>query len=476
MPVPRAKRPYDTLQHSQKWERRTKARAGVEQVLADVGCPLAVILPHTPACPEEFVHFSPAERDHARTVPSLHLPCERTMRKTNRRLSTTHATATSKFAHGVYITDPIGLVTVLCAQSSFVAVGGDCGGGHSKLGITYSFHDKQYFAALLVYDGSDKYDDLHKLRAEGLTPFTGASAACADIFAVLQHLINTRAAFLNGDWKFINAVRGLMSPSATHPCPICIVSHNSFLGAARYRTPADKHSHHPDQPALLTIDPERIVPTPLHVFLGISNRIVLGAFSELFGESAVLAAVKSIKTVHSAGCGGLADLHELNGQELTKWVKKECSKGVLASAAAAGAAAVSDAARATHSILAGWMQKLHHSLLHAKDWEPADIETWRGVVADIRQHWQAETNSGAFPKLHMLAHCVDFAERYRFLGRASEAQIESFHATFKKLFNFNHRNQSRDLIERLRRCLVSTTTRVLHPILLAESAQTHSNA
>src|ERR1700761_4985694 len=39
-----------------------------------------------------------------------------------------------------------------------------------------------------------------------------------------------------------------------------------------------------------------------------------------------------------------------------------------------------------------------------------------------------------FPKLHMLHHTVDFAERYRFLGRASEAQIESYHASFNKLF------------------------------------------
>ena len=203
------------------------------------------------------------------------------------------------------------------------------------LGVTYSVQQKQYFAALMVYAGSDKYDDLRSLTAPAVTPFVGASAAFPHIFAVLQHLIDAQNAFFNGDWLFINAVLGLMSPSATHPCPICIVSHNNFLRSARYRTPADQHSLNPNQPALLHILPERIVPTPLHVFLGISNRIIFGAFHELFGESAVEQAVQRIKTVHSAGCSGLSDLYDLNGQEITKWIKKECSSSVLASAASA---------------------------------------------------------------------------------------------------------------------------------------------
>ena len=42
----------------------------------------------------------------------------------------------------------------------------------------------------------------------------------------------------------------------------------------------------------------------------------------------------------------------------------------------------------------------------------------------------------------MLHHSVDFAERHRFLGRASEAQIESFHASFNALFHKQHRNQA----------------------------------
>ncbi len=87
---------------------------------------------------------------------------------------------------------PLALVSVLCSQSSFIAVGGDAGGGHTKLGITYSVGEKQYFAALLVYEGKDGWEQLQRLSTPLLTPFTGDSAAFPHIFAVLQHLIDTR--------------------------------------------------------------------------------------------------------------------------------------------------------------------------------------------------------------------------------------------------------------------------------------------
>jgi hypothetical protein len=285
---------------------------------------------------------------------------------------------------------------------------------------------------------------------------------------VLQRFIDNRSAFLNGDWPFINAVLGLMAPSATHPCPICIVSHNNYLRSPRYRTSHDRHSidctHYP----LLTIPPERIVPTPLHLFLGISNRIILDAFSELLGKERVQAALTTIATVHSAGCSGAADLHDLNGPEISKWIKRECSASVLAAAGTSSSLPV--ATTASHSILSRWLQQLHRCLLHSNDWTAADIDAWRTAVSDIHQHWRAETSINAFPKLHMLHHSVDFAERHRFLGRASEAQIESFHAAFNALFHKQHRNQSNNTAERLRRSLADATLRAVQPFLSSASS------
>jgi hypothetical protein len=386
-------------------------------------------------------------------------------------LADTHATETGTFAGGAYITDPLRFVSVLCAQSVFIAVGGDAGGGRCVLGITYSIptdahpgKTTQHFAALLVYEGGDSWLELQDCRAAGLTPFTGDSTSFPHIWAVLQHLINTRGAFLNGDWPFINGVLGLMSPSAKHPCPVCIVSHKKFLRAARYRTRSDKHCVDPTHQPLLTISPERIVPTPLHVFLGISNRIIIDAFSELLGEKVVLQAVESVKTVHSAGCSGVSDLHELNGSEISKFIKRERSMSALAAAGATST--ITDSVKASHSILSRWLRQLHHALLHSGDWTATDIDAWRMAVDDIQRHWKAEARSKPFPKLHMLRHSVDFAERYRFLGRASEAQIESCHATFNALFHKQHRNQSGNVSERLRRSLVDATLRAVQPFVI----------
>jgi len=413
--------------------------------------------------PEELLHLTTAERERIRTVPSLHIPCEQTIIACQKQLATSHATETGTFAGGAYITDPVRFVSVLCAQSSFVAVGGDAGGGRCVLGVTYSHQSVQHFAALLVYEGGDSWLELRDCRAEGLTPFVGDSTAFPHIWAVLQHLIDTRSALLNGDWCFLNAVLGLMAPSATHPCPICIVSKSNLLGTSRYRTPADKHSLDRTHTPLLTIPPERIVPTPLHLFLGISNRIILDAFSELLGKEHVEMALKSITTVHSAGCSGAADLYDLNGPEISKWIKKECSASVLTAAASSSTLAAATAA--SHSILSRWLTRLHHCLLHSRDWTAADIDAWRSAVSDIHSNWRAETSINVFPKLHMLHHSVDFAERHRFLGRASEARIESFHASFNALFHKQHRNQSGNTAERLRRSLADAALRAVQPFI-----------
>jgi len=352
------------------------------------------------------------------------------------QLAETHGTHTGTFANGAYLTDPIRFVSLVCGQSPFIAVGGDAGGGHTKLGVTYSTKGVQYFAALLVYEGSDSYDQLNALTSPGYTPFTGDSTAFPHIFTVLQHIIDrptvtrTARSFLNGDWPFINTLLGLKNASAIHPCPICIISSSSLMRTARYRTPTDRHSNHPDQPALLRIPPEQIVPTPLHLFLGISNRIIFDVFTELLGESCVLDSVSRVKTTHSAGCGGVSDVHQLNGPELARWIKgQDSSASVLSSAvvaaAAASSTAIAAATTATASILTRWLKQLHDSLLHTREWTREDIDAWRCVVNDIHQHWRQETSSHAFPKLHMLHHTIDFAERHRFLGRASEAQSHS---------------------------------------------------
>ena len=356
-PSPRFKRPYDQLGSTQKWKRKKKAREAVAQVLDEIGVPADVITPPSTPSPADLIHLPTSVREQIRSVPSLHIPSEQTIIQCKKQLSTTHATETGTFANGAYLTDFVRFVSVLCAQSSHLVVGGDAGGGHTKLGVTYCINDAQSFAALLVYEDSDHYEDFYSLSAPNLTPFTGDSSALPHIFSVLQHFINTKNAFLNGDWPFINTLLGLKNAAAIHPCPICIITKYNLLTKAPLRKPNDRrHSHNPDQPGLIAIDPKRIVPTPLHLFLGISNRIILDAYKELFGEAVVMEAVQMIKTVHSVGCGGLSDLYDLNGPEISKWIKYNSSSSLLAAASATASSAtasspsLTDATKATHSI------------------------------------------------------------------------------------------------------------------------------
>ena len=44
------------------------------------------------------------------------------------------------------------------------------------------------------------------------------------------------------------------------------------------------------------------------------------------------------------------------------------------------------------------------------------IEDWHAAVDDIQKNWCNTTSQSAFPKLHMLRHSLEFAERHRFLG------------------------------------------------------------
>jgi hypothetical protein len=402
-------------------------------------------------------------REQLRGVHNLRIPSEKQMIQCKKLLAASHGTETGTFAGGAYITNPLAYVSVLCAQSPFMAVGGDAGGGFTKIGITYSCKGKQAFACLLVYFGGDSWLELQDCRAEGLTPFKGDSAAFPHIWAVLQHLIDTRSTFLNGDWPFINGVLGLMSPSATHPCPICIISFNSFTKTSRHRKPGDKHSIDPTHCPLLAITPDRIVPTPLHLFLGISNRIILDAFSELFSKELVEETLETVKTIHSAGCGGKSDLFQLNGPEIRKWIKQDCTSSLRAAAEKEGDLTANQ--KSTHSTLKRWLMNLHNYLLHKKDWTVKEIEEWRAAVDDIQKNWSAETGQKAFPQLHMLKHTLDFVEQWRILGRASEAQIESFHFQFKTLFNEQHLNSAHIESQRICRTLADTTLRAVQPIL-----------
>jgi hypothetical protein len=173
----------------------------------------------------------------------------------------------------------------------------------------------------------------------------------------------------------------------------------------------------------------------------------------------------AVKTIHSAGNGGRSDMKDLNGQELSRWIKLELEKKLLEGPLPPG---TKPADLAKVKILAGWLNTLHDYLLHAKPWTPEQIQQYRESVQDMLSQWVKMTGEPPFPKVHMLRHTAEFAERWKVLGLLSEAQMESYHAKFNALYNKTHHNQSKNPKERLRRCLADTVLQIVSKRVEAE--------
>ena len=456
----RKRKPMELLSSNGK---RNRKKEGLS-LLASISCPVLALIDDYRAPPKEFLHTHKSQRLFMRSFPSLShfIPSERQMIDLREELAKKHGTATdiihSSIFTGAYITDPVLFVQSLTKHTphSLLAIGGDCGGGHTKLGVTYTdATETQRFACLFVFAGKDCAENLNALKKHGITKFIGLSSGYNTIWEVLQALRDKdwRHVCLNGDWPFISGILGLGGSSATNPCPICTVDRKKLLADAEFREPFGDKTTNPspskDWPdALLYFEPSHIVPMPLHVFLGLSNRIIDEAHTELFGEDVIQEAVKSVRTIHSAGCGGAADRGGLQGPELRKYIDGD----VPMKQAAAQGVVITAPTRESLAVLQRWLTEFHTGLLRTGKWTPDDIKRWRELVDEVLAQWQKRVGK-PFPKLHLLKHTLHFAEHHRYLGRYSEQALESFHGKFNYLYHRQHRNKAKDDSERFRRSL-----------------------
>jgi hypothetical protein len=308
----RQRKPFEQLQPRQKRARvhDVKAFAALTQT------PLSALQPtRIPAA--NLVHLPTSIRRSMRTVEGLRLASEKRIKEYKLMLAQDFGTETATIAstevEGAYITDPIRFIELVTRPSPFICIGGDAGGGVTKLGITYlNERKKATFAALLVYSAPDHYESVSKLVQPALTAFKAHSQAFRNIFEVFQRLIDlrqlrSRPIFLNGDWVFINTVLGLMAPGANFPCPVCVVHRRRLLSIAPRRDATNifsvqdsAYTVHPGRIKLLRIDPEFIVPIPLHLLLGIGNKIILECLPALLGEKPVTSSVASINPLLAA--------------------------------------------------------------------------------------------------------------------------------------------------------------------------------
>jgi hypothetical protein len=432
----RRTKPFDALTKEGQHSRIKKVR----QLMREIDVPLAALVPPTRVEPAAILSLGRSLRNKLHRVRGLNIPCERTLRNCRKELNVRAGTAVSTFIlddlHGAYVTDPCRLIRLLAHERHALTISGDKGADFTKLGVTYVDHkQKSHFQSLVVYQGDDNYRTLSNLQQHRLLMYVGDSAHFNNIFQYFQSLLDN-GAFLNGDWPFIAALLALKGPSSTHPCFICTVDKRHFdtLGATRIGGETEGSIR---QLPLLHCNALRIVPTPLHLFLGIGNRVISKMLLPLFGRDALSAAILAMKSKHTPGCGGLSDLFDLNGPELTRFIKRNIPASLIEANEH-----VEAADRDRVSMVMGWLTHLHHFLLLVCIWDEEQLKEFDSMVKEIIEQWHNVTQGHLFPKMHMLLHAVEFAKKHKFLGRVSESAIESSHAEFNELYNKHHLNQS----------------------------------
>jgi hypothetical protein len=371
---------------------------------------------------------------------------------------------------GAMVSNPLLLIESATRDSSFMAVGGDRGGGHTQLGVTYVDNKgKAHFLPLIMFNGKDDWSDLSRLTVPPIPTFIDHE----HIFGILQHLLD-KGAFLNGDWLFLSAVLGHKGPASYHPCPICKVHKDNLGQLTGYRSKTPQRGEFSmEHPPLLTCSPKRIVPLPLHVFLGIGDRIIFHIYPRLLGAAKVTAVLEQIKTIHAPGNGGLADIYSLNGPELSRWIKNDMCSKLLTSCRPSR---VGETTRDENiRLMDTWLRLLHKHMLHRRKWDPTMKWEFRQTITEILKRWVEVTGDKLFPKLHMLRHTREFAENHDHLGRYSEAPIESMHAHMNRLFHTTHRNSSHNQPEQYRRSLADVALPAAQPVALRDITKAVNN-
>jgi len=121
---------YEELSESGKQCRKRQVRS----VIDNYQVPLTELAPHS-VSPSAIQHLGAQDRRALRDC-GLSVPSDRRMKEHCEELDERLGAQCKEFPVGVYITDPIKFIRLLTAASSFLCVGGDSGGGTTKIGIS----------------------------------------------------------------------------------------------------------------------------------------------------------------------------------------------------------------------------------------------------------------------------------------------------------------------------------------------------
>jgi hypothetical protein len=423
--------------------------------VGEIGVPPAALLDIDA---HQLLGTSTAFRRQLRAVlPHLPLPGETAMVKEKLRVAEQQGTATESRKigeqHVAYLSNPLFFINIVTNYSSFICIGIDKGNQSTKIGISYECQNRITYSALMVSSGDDTYEDLLELKEN--TP----------IFNTLQSLIDNekqnQKVFVCCDMKTINAIIGIKQASSNNPCPICI-THKSKLNhmgnerqqVAHTRSTSARNSENDEVP-LLNVKSKRIVPIPLHIYLGLCNKIIDDTLPQLVEDDEVLTtSSQSVKAVSLTGNVGASRVYSLNGPALDKYIREEKIYQVYNELPY-------DEYNEQLTKLQSWMTKLHDNLLTKNKWTAQKTQSFKVFVDELLTEWKDRTLTKLTPKCHMLLHCIQFVKNFDYLGKYNESQLESYHGKFLHKQSINHFNTNHNKGEQLRRVLADSTLQAI---------------
>jgi hypothetical protein len=254
----------------------------------------------------------------------------------------------------------------------------------------------------------------------------------------------------------MSIVLAIKQPGNTiYPCPKCLICVDNLFEKKPVRKNTDKHSRHEYEP-WLKIDVNKLVPLPLHVMLGFTNKMIKVARKKLT-DSAIDCVIEVIKTNHKRGGGGFSDLKELNGPEIRRWNKKKCFLSWIQYTNDLQVIKMlkkfqiwSSAVAVFCSQVAPWSSKQH--------------EQFEVLYQDIKTNWCNLANCKPTPKMHIFQHFPEFALENGSVARFSESPTESFHFIFENWMKNHHFNE-KDICEQARKCLASSVIPLVAPFV-----------
>lgn len=104
--------------------------------------------------------------------------------------------------------------------------------------------------------------------------------------------------------------------------------------------------------------------------------------------------VATIKTVHTQSGGDAADIHDMNGLEIKKWVKIKWFVKLIAQT---NDVVLKRSLQTFHD----WSAKVVHYSTKVTKWEPEDFSSFEIFYADVKARWSLLLGCPPTPKVHI---------------------------------------------------------------------------